>query len=181
MKAFAALNVIHNILRLYFWWSLCTLYLLTGQVWVAVGDSGRGCRVCLFSWWRSTVRSTLTWENHVPYQQELLQPIIHWPQMTALQYERLLIYSQRHTDRKWQLQQELLQSPKYCSFNVNCYLFTVSETLTYWAQMIALSIWTITYLQSERHWPEMTIHSSKKTVTVTKILGSDDRSFNIYC
>ena len=32
--------------RLYFWWSLCTLYLLACQVRVTVGDSGLCCCTC---------------------------------------------------------------------------------------------------------------------------------------
>ena len=32
-----------NILRMYLWWSLCTLFLLACQVRVAVGDSGLCC------------------------------------------------------------------------------------------------------------------------------------------
>ena len=39
----------HPFLRLYLWWSLCTLYLRTNQVRVTVGNSGLCCCVCVMS------------------------------------------------------------------------------------------------------------------------------------
>ena len=38
-----------NILSMYVWWSLCTLYLHACQVRVTAGDSGLCCRVCVTS------------------------------------------------------------------------------------------------------------------------------------
>ena len=53
-------------LRMYLWWSLCTLYLLACQVRVIIGDSGLCCTLCYVFW---ALINSLLCHQHQLYRQ----------------------------------------------------------------------------------------------------------------
>ena len=51
-KLISARHTKQKTMKMYVWWSLCTLYLIACQVEVTVGDSGLCCCVCVTSFQR---------------------------------------------------------------------------------------------------------------------------------
>ena len=89
----------HPFLRMYLWWSLCTLYLHACQVRATVGDSGLCCCACVLC--MCTVWSVIQKKKHTLSDGEIRYAIcrISYVAETVLvfpPFKQLAVFNQRH-------------------------------------------------------------------------------------